>query len=161
MFFAKSTNLNITSMVREEEGFTLIELLIVIIIVGVLGAIALPSFLNQVAKARGAEAKSGIGAINRSQQAYRFENQAFSNRISNLDVRITEKFYNYTVNSSTQNSASHGTIPLETDLKQYSSWVEQNSDVFTHLICESNETSTSASATMSSVTCPLGYKTID
>ncbi|MBI5194037.1 MAG: prepilin-type N-terminal cleavage/methylation domain-containing protein [Nitrospirae bacterium] len=58
---------------RNEKGFTLIELMIVVAILGILAAIAIPNFMRFQAKSRQAESKTNLGAIGTSAESWRAE----------------------------------------------------------------------------------------
>jgi prepilin-type N-terminal cleavage/methylation domain-containing protein len=64
---------------NDPKGFTLLEILFVMIIMGILTAIALPNFIGQVGKAREAEVKLMMGTIGRAQQAFHYERKQFAN----------------------------------------------------------------------------------
>ena len=59
--------------VKQQQGFTLIELMIVVAIIGILAAIAIPNFLSYQAKAKQSEAKISLGSIFTSAIAFQAE----------------------------------------------------------------------------------------
>ena len=72
--FIKNLLLSRQKQIRGSEGFTLVELMIVIVIVGILSAIALPNFLNQTKKAAATEAKQQVSSVFKQTHAYVLEN---------------------------------------------------------------------------------------
>ncbi|WP_053226946.1 type IV pilin protein [Solirubrobacter soli] len=60
----------VRSRLRADDGFTLVEMLVVTLIIGVLAAVALATFLNQRAKAQDAEAKTSTVTAAKAIEAY-------------------------------------------------------------------------------------------
>ncbi len=110
---------HLISKKNSNQGFTLIELLVVIIIIGILAAIALPSFLNQANKARQSEASTYVGSINRGQQAYFLEKSTFTDTITDLELGITEEtdFYKYTIANASDTETTAQADPTRETLK--------------------------------------------
>jgi len=62
-------------MIRTKKGFTLIELLIVVVIIGILAAIAIPKFANTKDKAYVAQMKSDLRNLATYEEQYAADNQ--------------------------------------------------------------------------------------
>jgi type IV pilus assembly protein PilA len=73
-------------MLKNKKGFTLIELMIVVAIIGILAAIAIPNFMNYQCKAKQTEAKSLLGSIRVAQEAYRAEWDKYIENTTSLGV---------------------------------------------------------------------------
>ena len=62
---------------RSKRGMTLIELLIVIVIVGILAAIAVPTYTNYIQRARRADAKVALEQVRATQEMWRAEKGSY------------------------------------------------------------------------------------
>ena len=76
------------SFFSSSKGFTLLELLVVVLIIGILAAIALSQYRLAVDKSRSAALLPLIKSIDNSQKVYFLTNNKYSNNFNELDIEI-------------------------------------------------------------------------
>ena len=87
-------------MKDRKGGFTLIELLIVVVIIGILAAIAIPKFSSTREKSFRAAMMSDLRSLAGLQEIYHSSNQTYSTNLTDLNVTYTDGV-TLTVNEAT------------------------------------------------------------
>jgi type IV pilus assembly protein PilE len=81
-----------------QRGFTLIELMITVAVIGILAAVAYPSYLDQVRKARRADAQAILLNIAARQQQMLLDTRAYVATTSGLNISVPSSVQNaYTI----------------------------------------------------------------
>jgi type IV pilus assembly protein PilE len=76
-------------MLRVDRGFTLIEMMIVLLLVAVLAAIALPAYQEQVRKGRRASAQAFLMDVAAKQQQFLLDNRRYAADLTSTELNVT------------------------------------------------------------------------
>ena len=79
-------------------GFTLVELAVVVVIIGVLAAFAVPRFLASVERSKAAEAFNYLATVHSSMERYHARQGIYADDLTNIDTELTSPEY-FTVGS--------------------------------------------------------------
>ena len=87
------------------SGFTLLELLVVVIIVGILATVAIPSFTRAMERSRQTEATSFLDTLKTAEEAYNQENRIYTGNFADLMVEQPldtdeKRYFKYSLASS-------------------------------------------------------------
>ena len=69
---------------KSQKGFTLIEIMVVVAIIGILAAIAIPNYISYIKKSRTVEAKNFLSVIRTLEEVYKDEYETYSSSLTEI-----------------------------------------------------------------------------
>lgn len=93
---------------RKAKGFTLIELMIVVAIIGILAAIAIPKFAELIRKSKEGATKGNLGALRSALTIYYSENEMFPDTAANVTTYLKTKYIEAIPTADVGTTAYHG-----------------------------------------------------
>ena len=106
------------NLIEKAKGFTLVELMVVIVIVGILAAVAIPKFIDASNKAKASEFPTQLTAIYSGEMGYNAENGTYTpsfvtlTSTGGLAITSTSRWFNYTLGTSGSNASFTGTATV-------------------------------------------------
>lgn len=132
---------------RKSKGFTLIELMIVVVIIGILAALAIPRFMKATTKSKQSEAKQILKQIYVMERAYRQEKDTYAEdggsvsaggQFSTIGVEVmTNARYTYSIVADSNTFTATATGNLDDDATDDVWTIDETGD----LVCTSNDAS--------------------
>ena len=118
--------MRLPNRVRDNRGFTLIELLMVILIIGILAAIAMPAFLNQRTKAQDVDAKTAVRNARQTLETFHTDRSTYDTTAAALvdlepvlgealNLTMTGTADTFTLSVDSKASGGGGTFTIELD----------------------------------------------
>jgi type IV pilus assembly protein PilA len=103
-------------MKKLQKGFTLIELMIVVAIIGLLAALAIPNFIRFQARSKQSEVKANLKSLFTAEKSYYQEKDTYSGCIKQIGFSPERgNRYHYTVNTTVRGDEACGTSELRAD----------------------------------------------